>query len=662
MQLTVDIARGARAGQRLTFPNQTVISIGRDPQADIVLDAHQDLLASTRHAEVRLGADGSITYLDLGSSNGSFVNGTQITTCTLMHGSEVELGAGGPLLRFYLVEGATVDAAAQAPAVQPPAAGPAVQPGPTAASPVAMPYAAPAMAPAQPTPAMAPAQPYPAPGQPSPAPEPPYPAATPDAGGEHKVGARTVALIVDDAIAKERQASTRQSKPRSTEFFRTIVDKEVRSKNKGLFVVIVMLGVLLVAGLAAGVVMFLGQRSKMKKQKDDLTHKLDTKDKAHQAALAKSRAQTRAQMTKLRAEADKRQKEQDAALAKLRAENEKIKAMAKDKGPQISKMNRGNLYLLAYGRQNDPRYATCTAFAVAKRFLATNSHCVVALREGAARGSYFYAVQNDNAAFKTQVVSTMKHPGYYQTVFRLTPDVGLVQVDKDLPSLVQIATPEELGQVQRGSLMFSFGFPGRLADPRKPIATLVHGRIGRMTRYDATKGTFAQSQLLQHSALSMGGASGSPLFNDAGKVIGIHAGSYTARSSSTFFDPATRAPKRIMMARRLGYKFGIRIDALSPLLAKPLWTNLEIKGLFTAVKAIPPELLSVNCGAFARKLSTCSRGKVTQSSMRQRCSNSKKILTHSSIFYLRFAKCVAQVRGCKKDKFAKCITAAKPSK
>jgi V8-like Glu-specific endopeptidase len=420
--------------------------------------------------------------------------------------------------------------------------------------------------------------------------------------------------------------------------------------------------VLLVGGLGAGAYMFLGQRKKMKKQKDDLTHKLDTKDKAHHAALAKSKAQTKAQMAKLRAEADKRQKEQDAALKKLREENEKIKAMAKDKGPQVSKMNRANLYLLAYGRQNSPRYATCTAFSVAKRILATNSHCVVALRKGAARGSYFAAVQNENPSFKANVVSTMKHPGYYRTIFRLTPDVGLVLVDKDLPSLAQIASAEELKVVQRGSLMFSFGFPGRLADPRKPIATLVHGRIGRMTRYNASMGTFDQSQLLQHSALSMGGASGSPLFNDAGKVIGIHAGSYTSRSSSKIYDPATRIPKRIMMARRLGYKFGIRIDALAPILAKPKWEKLEIKGLFTAVKAIPPELLKVDCNAFARKLSTCSKGKVTRSSMRLRCSISKKVLTHSSIYYLRFAKCVAAVRGCSKTKLSKCITTGRPSK
>ncbi len=627
--LTVDILRGARAGTRLTFPDKAVISIGRDPVADVALDAHQDVLASTRHAELRLGADGSLTYLDLGSSNGSFVNGARVTTCSLTHGSEVELGAGGPLLRFYL-EGAAAQPLAQdhAPGAQAPAAqAPAAQPQ-AAQAPGAQPQAA----------------------QPQ--------AAQPQAAAEHKVGARTVALMVEDAIAKERQASGRTARPRSTEFFRTIVDKEVRAKNKGLFAVIVVLALLLVGGLAGGLYMFLGQKKKLQQQREELTSKLETKDRAHQAALARSKAETAAKMAKLRQEADRRQKEQDTALARLRAENAKIKAMAKDKGPMISKMNGPSLYLLAYGGKSAPRYATCTAFAVAKRLLATNAHCVMALRSGAARGSYYFAVQNENPSFVAKVLRTAKHTGYYRTVFRLTPDVGLVQVDKDLPSLVQIASPEELKRVQRGSLMFSFGFPGRLADPRKPIATLVHGRIGRMTRFDASMGTFAQSQLLQHSALSMGGASGSPLFNDAGKVIGIHAGSYTARSRSTFFDPATRTPKRIMMARRLGYKFGIRIDVLTPLLTKAKWEDLEVKGLFTAVKAIPAELLAVSCKGFARKLSVCSKGKVERRATERRCNISKKLPTHSSVFYLRFARCIVRVKGCAKKRLRPCIAEA----
>ena len=57
MQVIIDILRGARTGQRLQFTDQSVITVGRDPQAHIALDPHQDILASTRHAEIRVGAE-----------------------------------------------------------------------------------------------------------------------------------------------------------------------------------------------------------------------------------------------------------------------------------------------------------------------------------------------------------------------------------------------------------------------------------------------------------------------------------------------------------------------------------------------------------------------------------------------------------------------------
>ncbi|MFH2007441.1 MAG: trypsin-like peptidase domain-containing protein [bacterium] len=633
MQLVIDIIRGALAGQRLAFPHQRVVSIGRDPRSDVTLDAHQDILASTRHAEVHLGPDNSLTYVDLGSSNGSFVNGARITQVALANGSEVELGAGGPLLRFTL-EAAPGQQAALAPipppAFQPP---PAMQPAP-------QPVAAPGPGPlTQPAPQVA------APLTPA-APAAPLPGGA----GEAKVGARTVAMIVETAIEKERM-----QKPRSTEFFRTIVDKEVRAKNKGLFVVTIVLAVLLTGAVVGGVVFILRQRSDIADQE----RKASDRNQAHHRALAKAKEDTQAQMKKLRAEADKRQREYEAAIARLKVENEKIKEMAKDKGPQISQQNRTALYLLAYGELGSPRYATCTAFAVGRRVLGTNAHCVVALRDGSRRGSYFYAVQNENPSFKAKVEAVYQHGSYYHSGFQLTPDVGLVQVDRDLPKLVTFATADELKEVKRGSLMFSFGFPGRLADPRKPIATLVHGRIGRMTRYDASMGTFEQSQLLQHSALSMGGASGSPLFNEQGKVIGVHAGSYTQRSSETIFDPATRLPKRIMMAHRLGYKFGIRSDALTPLHAAPKWEKLEVRGVFATVKEIPKELLGVDCKAFARKLSVCSKGKVGRAGMESRCTIAKKIPTQSSVFYLTFAKCINAVSGCERSRLSRCITKVK---
>ena len=66
--------------------------IGRGDDADIVLD---DPGVSRRHAEIRVTADGphlAATLRDLGSTNGTFVDGERITATQLVEGSAVTLG------------------------------------------------------------------------------------------------------------------------------------------------------------------------------------------------------------------------------------------------------------------------------------------------------------------------------------------------------------------------------------------------------------------------------------------------------------------------------------------------------------------------------------------------------------------------------------------
>src|SRR5262245_33000426 len=63
-------------------------SIGRRPDCDIVVGNSQ---VSRRHAQIT-GASGSFVIADIGSTNGTFVNGAQITEHTLKDGDRIELG------------------------------------------------------------------------------------------------------------------------------------------------------------------------------------------------------------------------------------------------------------------------------------------------------------------------------------------------------------------------------------------------------------------------------------------------------------------------------------------------------------------------------------------------------------------------------------------
>jgi ABC-type multidrug transport system ATPase subunit len=66
------------------------VTIGRDAASDIVLA--DDPRASRRHAELRLGSDGSWILKDVGSHNGTFLNGERISQAFLSDGDIVALG------------------------------------------------------------------------------------------------------------------------------------------------------------------------------------------------------------------------------------------------------------------------------------------------------------------------------------------------------------------------------------------------------------------------------------------------------------------------------------------------------------------------------------------------------------------------------------------
>jgi len=94
---------GARAGQVETF-RKGYIGLGRHPLSDVRFDAERDLDVSSRHAALVRKPDGFVLQ-DLGSRNGTFVNGTRITADTLLHdGDIIGFGANGPALEFAVIE------------------------------------------------------------------------------------------------------------------------------------------------------------------------------------------------------------------------------------------------------------------------------------------------------------------------------------------------------------------------------------------------------------------------------------------------------------------------------------------------------------------------------------------------------------------------------
>lgn len=78
-----------------------VFWLGRDPNCDVVLEASA-VMVSRKHAQIAR-QNGGFVVIDNGSFNGTLVNEQRISAPTpIYHGDEIQLGMGGPVLRFNL--------------------------------------------------------------------------------------------------------------------------------------------------------------------------------------------------------------------------------------------------------------------------------------------------------------------------------------------------------------------------------------------------------------------------------------------------------------------------------------------------------------------------------------------------------------------------------
>lgn len=119
MRVIVDHVAGSRRGQRQEFAATTRVRFGRHPDCEVSFDPNKDLDASSRHAELRPRVtDGAGWVLvDLGSSNGTYLEGRRVTEATIAPDApvSVEFGPGGPRIRLFLGDDAAIERLAPPP-------------------------------------------------------------------------------------------------------------------------------------------------------------------------------------------------------------------------------------------------------------------------------------------------------------------------------------------------------------------------------------------------------------------------------------------------------------------------------------------------------------------------------------------------------------------
>ncbi|MGI8870424.1 MAG: FHA domain-containing protein [Mycobacteriales bacterium] len=102
------VKRGPNAGSRFLLERDRT-EAGRHPDSHILLD---DVTVSRRHADFVRDRSGGFVVRDVGSLNGTYVNGQRIDEATLTGGDEVQIGKYR--LAFYSGQGHTEYAGAGA--------------------------------------------------------------------------------------------------------------------------------------------------------------------------------------------------------------------------------------------------------------------------------------------------------------------------------------------------------------------------------------------------------------------------------------------------------------------------------------------------------------------------------------------------------------------
>ncbi|PIE65626.1 MAG: hypothetical protein CSA24_02375 [Deltaproteobacteria bacterium] len=369
--------------------------------------------------------------------------------------------------------------------------------------------------------------------------------------GDRKVGARTVAMMIDQAIGSARTSEGRGRMGKSTVFLRSMVNQAVTTSTRRFKVISIVLFALLLGSVGG----FLALRYYERKQAKE--------------SDAQLRKQMASLMTTLNQQGGLSPDKRKALADQLKDVRKRLAGSATvAAGKSIVLANRDAIFLMAFSGGGQSK-GFCTAFAVRKRVLATNAHCVVALARFQQMGYRTFLVMNRQPKRIYRLKRAVRHPRYHKPMTSISEDVGLVFVSEDLPKQVTFASDAVLKQLESGDRMYTYGFPGRLARVHSPNATLAQGIVGRLTKLNGDHGSFRQNRLLQHSAFTSGGTSGSPIFDERGEVIAVNAGGYVESGTMKVVDPATGTSRKVRVAKQLsGYNFGIRVDVLRELLAK----------------------------------------------------------------------------------------------
>jgi len=527
MAIEFRITRGARAGARERF-EKSIITIGRHPMNDLRFDAAKDLDVSSRHAELRI-LDGRYVLRDIGSTNGTFVNGDLLVgERELRQGDILSFGADGPQAIFHLTD-LPVGAAPPAPEERRPSTmstGSPYSPGnpgapwmpntPTGAAPASPPpletlrpgaiNAADVRAAAPPPPPAAAAAPPPrATTPPQVPPRVPPPVSVPSGAIKEPASAPAPRAA---GSATQAGAPTRARKPTEVR-----VAEAVKAKTSKLRMMVAAMAVGVIA-IGAGAAWFALQAAKSAEARvEQLLATNDSIVRAFGERLAQSGVAD-AQLKAAQADIQRLNKalraqqasggDVSALSAEIRATQTRAEGLSKLDFSAISAANKGAIVFIAVSINGKP--SSGTGFNILPGgLIVTNKH-VVQDRDGAradrigvtfneTRGwkeaSIEYVSENDELA-----LIRLSNPGNYPVVAGIARETA-----------AKVGDPVALLGYPLGT--GTAGNDGDI-DNLRPVASLFMGTVSKVLDDNLQLDTFAAQ-----------GSSGSPVFDNRGLVVGV---------------------------------------------------------------------------------------------------------------------------------------------